>query len=72
MISLRKRGCGICVEPENEEELADAALRLADDAGLRNRLGAAGREYVTERFDRGRLAERHVEIIERVVDEYGC
>ena len=67
-----KAGCGICVEPENEEELVAAALRLADDAGLRNRLGAAGREYVTERFERGRLAERYLGIIERIVDEYGC
>ena len=69
---VAKAGCGICVEPENEEELVAAALRLADDAGLRNRLGAAGRAYVIERFDRGRLAERYLGIIERVVDEYGC
>lgn len=68
---IAKAGCGICVEPENEEELVAAALRLADDAELRNRLGAAGREYVTERFERGRLAERYLGIIQRVVDRAG-
>ncbi len=68
---IARAGCGICVEPENEEELVAAALRLADDAGLRNRLGAAGRAYVTERFDRTRLAERYLGIIERVVDGAG-
>ena len=68
---IAKAGCGIYVEPENEEELVEAALRLADDAELRNRLGAAGREYVTERFERGRLAERYLGIIQRVVDRAG-
>ncbi|MCY4372816.1 MAG: glycosyltransferase family 4 protein [Spirochaetaceae bacterium] len=68
---IARAGCGICVEPENEEELVAAALQLADDAALRNRLGAAGRAYVTERFDRSRLAERYLGIIERVVDGAG-
>jgi glycosyltransferase involved in cell wall biosynthesis len=68
---LTEAGCGICVEPECEEELVAAALRLADDAKLRNRLGTAGREYVTERFDRGRLAEDYLEIIKWVVAQDG-
>ena len=68
---VTEAGCGICVEPGNEEELVAAALRLVDDAELRHRLGAAGRAYVTERFDRTRLAERYLRIIERVVDRHG-
>lgn len=68
---VTKAGCGICVEPENEEELVKAVLRLADDAELRKRLGAAGREYVTERFDCSRLAACYLAIIERVVDQAG-
>ena len=61
-------GCGICFEPEQEDELAAAVTRLADDAELRGRLGAAGREYVIERYDRDRLADRYLGIIERVAD----
>lgn len=68
---VTKAGCGICVEPENEGDLVAAALRLVDDMELRHRLGAAGRAYVIERFDRGRLAERYLRIIERVVDRHG-
>lgn len=57
-------GCGLCIEPENEVELADAALRLASDEALRDRLGAAGRDYVAQHFDRGRLAARYLRILE--------
>ena len=65
---VEKAGCGICIEPEQEDELAAAVTRLADDAELRGRLGAAGREYVIERYDRDRLADRYLRIIERVAD----
>ena len=67
---VTKAGCGICVEPEDEDELVAATLRLVNDAKLRDRLGAAGREYVTRRFDRSRLAEHYLGIIERV--QHGC
>ena len=63
-----KAGCGLCVEPDNEYELVDAALRLAEDTDLRTRLGAAGYQYVTEAYDRDRLADRYLRIIELVVD----
>ena len=58
-------GCGICVDPENEEELAAAIERLADDADLRTRLGAAGTAGVGDAFDRDRLAERYLAVLER-------
>ena len=68
---VQNAGCGVCIEPEDEEQLVAAVLRLADDPGLRARLGASGRTYVTERFDRGQLAERYLAIIERVADQNG-
>ena len=41
---------GLLVEPNNPEALVEAIGRLLDDAELRERLGAAGRERVIERF----------------------
>ena len=63
-------GCGICIEPENAHQLADAALRLAEDPQLAVRLGRAGREYVSARYGRGPLATRYLRLIERVVCDY--
>ncbi|HTT59687.1 MAG TPA: glycosyltransferase family 4 protein [Acidimicrobiales bacterium] len=41
---------GLLVEPNNPEALVEAIGRLLDDATLRERLGAAGRKRVMERF----------------------
>ena len=41
---------GLLVEPNNPEVLVQAIRRLLDDAELRARLGAAGRERVMQRF----------------------
>ncbi|MFZ0768910.1 MAG: glycosyltransferase family 4 protein, partial [Acidimicrobiales bacterium] len=41
---------GLLVEPNNPEALVDAIRSLLDDAPLRKRLGAAGRQRVMERF----------------------
>jgi len=41
---------GLLVEPNNPEALVDAVRLLLDDAELRERLGAAGRQRVIERF----------------------
>ena len=41
---------GLLVEPNNPDALVGAIRRLLDDAELRERLGAAGRERVMERF----------------------
>ncbi|WP_240474220.1 glycosyltransferase family 4 protein [Intrasporangium chromatireducens] len=42
---------GILVPAKDAQSLADAFLQLADDAGLRERLGQAGRRHVISRFD---------------------
>jgi glycosyltransferase involved in cell wall biosynthesis len=41
---------GLLVEPNNPDALVEAIGRLLDDGALRERLGAAGRERVIERF----------------------
>ena len=49
---------GLLVPPEDPGALASALLRLASDVSLRDRLAAAGRETVAERFDGDVLARR--------------
>ncbi len=49
---------GLLVPAEDPGALASALLRLATDMSLRDRLAAAGRETVAERFDGDVLARR--------------
>jgi colanic acid biosynthesis glycosyl transferase WcaI len=43
---ISKAGCGLCATPESPVDLAIAIGHLADNRGLRERLGCAGRSYV--------------------------
>lgn len=58
---------GICIEPENVDELIEAIERLRSSAELRVRLGESGRNYMVERFSRERTAQDYVEILESLV-----
>ncbi len=63
---LAEADCGIAFEPGNVAELAAAAVSLADDRAEGARLGANGRRYVLEHFDRRRLAHDYLVLLERV------
>jgi glycosyltransferase involved in cell wall biosynthesis len=58
-------GCGLCIEPENDAELAEAILELAKNPQLAKELGKNGMSHVASRFDREILAGEYVEILER-------
>lgn len=44
---LRDGETGLLIEPGNAQQMADQIVRLVHDPALRERLGKAGREYVT-------------------------
>lgn len=49
---------GLVVPPDDLPALAEAVLRLSQDDALRQRLGAAGRRYAEEHFDRDAILAR--------------
>ncbi|MCL4721309.1 MAG: glycosyltransferase family 4 protein [Gammaproteobacteria bacterium] len=63
---VERAGAGLCIEPENDQALADAVRALARDRGHARALGLAGRRYVEENYDRRRLAARFESLLERV------
>ena len=54
---VRTAQAGICVEPENPRELADAVLHLAGEPKLCQTLGTNGFKFVREHYDRQRIAD---------------
>ena len=58
---------GILFEPGSVQELAGAVRLLLDDASLRRRLAAAGRERAGRTLDAGRLGERTASIYRAVL-----
>ncbi len=47
---LQHNQCGLVVEPENPQLLADAISRLAADPSLQTRMGLAGRTFVEKEY----------------------
>lgn len=60
---IKSANAGICVEPENSEEIARAIKKLYDDPKLHDELGRNGRAYIEEYFDRGKITARFEKIL---------
>jgi glycosyltransferase involved in cell wall biosynthesis len=57
--------CGIVFAPDDDDALAGAVERLADDPEEGRRLGRNGRRYMLEHYERGRLARDYLAILKR-------
>jgi colanic acid biosynthesis glycosyl transferase WcaI len=60
---LEEARAGICVEPGNASELAQAILHLAGDEQLREILGRNGRRHVLQNFSRRQTAMAYLEVL---------
>jgi glycosyltransferase involved in cell wall biosynthesis len=62
--------CGLCIEPENAREMADAVLQLHKNALLAETLGKNGRTFVAESFNRDNLAANYLDVLSSVVSSF--
>lgn len=60
---VQQAAAGLCVEPENVEELVDAIVCLAEDQVLRDAMGAVAELYVREHFDREKQAMKMLTVL---------
>lgn len=58
---------GLLVPPRTTTELAEAIMRLIDDATLAAKLAAQARRRVEQEFSLRAMAERHLEICEKLI-----
>ncbi len=61
---VRRAGAGLAVEPGDVDGLAGALRRLAESPERRREMGAAGRRAAEESFDRRRIADRFIDLLE--------
>jgi len=65
---VRQAGAGVCIEPENAEQLAAAVETLAEDPQLQQAYAASGYDYVTKHFSRETLAAEYLRIVARIAN----
>ncbi len=63
---LQDAQAGLCIEPENVDQLVAGVSMLSHDAELCQRLGKNGRRFVMEHFDRIVLARKLASVMEIV------
>jgi glycosyltransferase involved in cell wall biosynthesis len=59
-----RSGGGICIEPENEQQLVAAVEALHADPSRARSLAESGHAYVWEHYDRDRLADQYLMLLE--------
>jgi lipopolysaccharide/colanic/teichoic acid biosynthesis glycosyltransferase len=64
---IEEARAGIFVHPGDDAALSEAVLALSKSPALGQRLGEAGRAYVSERFNRDEQATRFTALLERLV-----
>ena len=62
---------GFVVPPLQPEALAEAALRILRDPGLRVRMSNAAREQAVARFDVEICAQTHIDAFEAAIEQHG-
>ena len=65
--AILRRAGAVVVPPEDPAALADAVRELRADRDRREAIGAEGRRYVAEHFDRALLATRYHDLLADVV-----
>jgi phosphatidylinositol alpha-1,6-mannosyltransferase len=60
---------GILVEPNNADELKSAMVTLGKDGVLRNKLGKAGRKFISDNFSYEIVAEKFNRFFSQIIGE---
>ncbi|MCF7916714.1 MAG: glycosyltransferase, partial [Candidatus Omnitrophica bacterium] len=63
---VRNENMGVCIEPENPEQLISALEELAGNKGLAKLLGESGYRYVMNYHDYDYLANKYLSILNSV------
>jgi glycosyltransferase involved in cell wall biosynthesis len=63
---LDENGCGFTVDADDERELVDSLIRMADDPETAREMGRKGKELAQREFDKTLLADKMLKVLEGV------
>ncbi|MBK04003.1 MAG: glycosyltransferase WbuB [Deltaproteobacteria bacterium] len=66
---LEDAQAGLCIEPENAEELVDALLQLEAQPARRTQYGIQGRQYMQAHYNRDTLAHTYLRLLSEITGE---
>jgi glycosyltransferase involved in cell wall biosynthesis len=63
---IEESRAGLCVAPEQPGQLAEAVLWIYNHPREARKMGARGRDYVIRHFDRRKIMDRYLKLLEEV------
>lgn len=66
---IEEAKCGICIGPENPQELAEKILFLADNKEICQRYGVQGREYVTKNLSLKKIVKDIEQLFNELISD---
>jgi glycosyltransferase involved in cell wall biosynthesis len=60
--------CGLAVAPKNPKAFADALMQLADEPGIRKKMGNKAEQLAADLFDRRRLSNQFADCLENAME----
>jgi colanic acid biosynthesis glycosyl transferase WcaI len=63
-------GCGVCIDLENAEALADAVLNLYSDRTFAEIMGKRGRDHVVRKFTPSVVVEEYERLLKNTIDAF--
>jgi glycosyltransferase involved in cell wall biosynthesis len=66
---LEENNCGFSVHPDNEQDLVDKLIYLADNPDEAKRMGEIGRQLAVREFDKKVLANKMLQVLQKVHDK---
>lgn len=66
---VERSRAGICIEPENTEQLCEAILTLRNQEWLRESLGRNGRDYIVRNLSRERTSDEYLQVLNEVIPQ---
>jgi colanic acid biosynthesis glycosyl transferase WcaI len=62
-------GCGLCVDPQDVDQLTQAILALYHDPARREQMAQRGREYAVRQFSRQAVGAQYNDLLQRVATQ---
>jgi len=59
--------CGLFIQPGNADDLAEKTVWLSQHSAKAREMGKAGRQYITNKFDRSVLADQFISIFQELM-----
>jgi glycosyltransferase involved in cell wall biosynthesis len=66
---IEDAGCGLFIRPGDAQDMSEKVLWLSKHLDVRKKMGIAGKRLILTKFDRARLSEQFIEVLQELMNK---